>query len=144
MRSYSLEEAVKLYSKPLENGCIAWTGNITSGGYARYKQQRIHKVLYELKNGKVPDDHVLHHKCNNKGCINIDHLEPVPADNHPGSCVDGHKDATHCPQGHEYNSTNTRYYQHKNGSVSRSCRTCHKINERGRRRSLRGYRPFDL
>lgn len=36
---------------------------------------QISRFLYEMHNGKIPNGLVIRHKCDNPGCIRIDHLE---------------------------------------------------------------------
>lgn len=84
----------------------------------------VHKYLYELQYSRVPIGLVLDHLCNNKNCINIEHLEVVTYSiNTQRGFTRGrnHKNSlkTHCPQGHEYTKENTTIF--KNG---RLCKTC--------------------
>jgi hypothetical protein len=47
-------------------------GYITAG---RGHRRPAHVVAWEAINGPVPDGGVVHHGCENKGCVNPDHLE---------------------------------------------------------------------
>lgn len=39
-----------------------------------YKILTMSRYLYEKVKGKIPKGLILRHKCDNKGCINLDHL----------------------------------------------------------------------
>lgn len=41
-----------------------------------------HRVEWEAVNGPIPKDYELHHKCENRGCVNPDHLQPVHESKH--------------------------------------------------------------
>lgn len=68
-------------------GCIHWTGSYARSGYGVYwigGQYRLsHRVSLELKLGReIGKDKYALHKCNNKACINPDHLyEGSPSEN---------------------------------------------------------------
>ncbi len=50
--------------------------------WAEGRSQNMHKVLYEESHGKLETGLVVRHKCDNRICINLDHLEPgTPKDN---------------------------------------------------------------
>jgi hypothetical protein len=51
----------------------------TDNGYIRVsrggKLHMLHRYLFEQANGKIPDNMVVRHKCDNPSCINLEHLE---------------------------------------------------------------------
>ncbi len=73
-------------------GCWEWTGTICGVvnkkyGVIRdnYKQKKAHRVSYELHKGAIPNGKIIRHICDNKLCVNPDHLEI-------GSVSDNNKD----------------------------------------------------
>jgi hypothetical protein len=44
--------------------------------------QKAHRVYYERSKGKIPDGAEIHHKCENSGCVNPDHMEPLTRAEH--------------------------------------------------------------
>ena len=64
----------------LENGCIKCISHCTDkDGYVRImyngKHDRLFRVLYQQKYGKIPKGLVLRHLCNNAWCVNVEHLK---------------------------------------------------------------------
>jgi len=62
-----------------ESGCLLWTATMSSDGYGAFhlkgKQIRAHRFAWELKYGSIPEGYVVHHRCNNRVCVNVKHLE---------------------------------------------------------------------
>lgn len=68
--------------------CWQWTG-ASSKGYGYFvvesrqgdKPQwgmKAHRFAWLLLVGSIPDGFTIDHLCHNRGCVNPDHLEPVP------------------------------------------------------------------
>jgi hypothetical protein len=59
--------------------CWFWKGSYNGAGYAVVsignEMQYVHRIVYEHHHGPIPDGLVINHKCENRGCVNIGHLE---------------------------------------------------------------------
>lgn len=123
------------------NECLMWTKTKTRGYGRLYyagKDTLVHRIVYELNYGKIPDKMQIHHLCENKACINIKHLVCVSAADHRNFYHSEHmikiaKKAryldslkTHCKHGHEFTKENIWW---RNGKI-RACKTCNKIRQR--------------
>lgn len=130
------------------NGCWLWNGYLNNKGYGKIsvncKPAYAHRFAYERFWGLIPEDKELDHLCRNHACVNPFHLEVVTTQvnclrgNSPASIA--HRKARerpHCIHGHPWTSENT--YCRKSGQ--KSCRTCHREQERIAKRRRNGQNP---
>lgn len=77
-RASTTREAFDLRTQWDENGCLVWTGALSSSGYGnvyfRGSNWNAHRLAWTLVNGEVPGDLDVNHKCWNKACVNVEHL----------------------------------------------------------------------
>jgi DNA-binding CsgD family transcriptional regulator len=61
--------------------CHLWKGSTDLNGYGKLnvggETRGAHRLAYEWEHGDIPDGLMIDHKCNNKGCVNPDHLRLV-------------------------------------------------------------------
>lgn len=110
------------------NQCIEWKGDTHETGYGivwvNGRAIRVHRIVYTAKHGDIPEGFVVHHKCGNRLCININHLESMPDSLHKSISNNHYKNVTHCIHGHEFTVENTRTYLDAKKRVHRYCLIC--------------------
>ena len=73
-----------------KTGCLLWQGALNFNGYSETSMTdpeginktgrvylRVHRMVYDVMKGGIPEDAVIHHTCGVRHCINPDHLEAV-------------------------------------------------------------------
>lgn len=111
------------------SGCWNFTSSIsrTNNGrfYYNYKCWDAYVIGYILLGGEIPKGYLLHHICENRLCVNPEHLMPVTRVEHQADLSPTHlayinKHKTHCKRGHPYTEENLV----KGNIKGRSCRIC--------------------
>ena len=115
--------------------CWNWNADTIHNGYGRIrvagKKKLAHRVSYELAFGPISKGEGYHgtcvlHKCDNRRCVNPEHLEPVTQRENllRGETTMPARNVlkTHCPRGHPYTPDNLLPNRLKQGD--RVCRTC--------------------
>lgn len=108
--------------------CMLWAGYTTPNGYAsvtikvggKWTTAVLHRQLYLVEKGDIPDGYVLDHLCSTRLCINTDHLEPVTNAENLKRGVRPSPYGTHCNNDHDLSIIG--YYTDKRGS--KSCKQC--------------------
>jgi group I intron endonuclease len=70
------KEIDKLLKKTIKDGdCLLWTGPVCKDGYGEINHLKVHRIIFHNTKEKILPGNIILHKCNNKLCVNIEHLE---------------------------------------------------------------------
>lgn len=128
----------RFHSKVIDNGsCKEWSGYISSKGYGRINLSKgienkvalAHRVAWELVHGPIPNGIFVCHKCDNRKCVNVDHLflgtntDNMRDASNKGRVKNQNIDKTHCNSGHPLEGKNL-YLVKTNRSKTGFSRIC--------------------
>src|SRR5687767_12328790 len=108
--------------------CWLWTGYVAPHGYGRVryqgKQYGVHRLMYALLVGPIPEGLQLDHLCRVRHCCRPEHLEPVTGRENVLRGVTlpaANARKTRCPQGHPLDAV---------AAGDRRCSTCRREQAR--------------
>ncbi len=138
--------------KTAANGCWEWRSGIRGNGYGAFfthlieegrKCHGAHRFSWELECGPIPKGLWVLHKCDNRICVNPEHLflgdrtdNMRDAAKKGRICTIGKSRMTHCHRGHEFSPENTRFTRQGH----RRCKTCADILDSARGRKAASIR----
>lgn len=110
-QGFSLKDRILFHVVRIpESCCWHWGGKLDKEGYGKtwdgFKERRAHKMSYEVFVGPVADGMDLHHKCEQRECVNPSHLSQVTRSAHAkmastsAAAINAQKKACKC--GREY------------------------------------------
>ena len=131
-------------NKETPSGCWEWKNSVKGNGYGQFfthfesegrKCLSAHRFVWSLVNGPIPDGLWVLHKCDNRICVNPDHLflgdrrdNMLDCAAKGRVCTIGKSRITHCKNGHEFTPENTKITT----LGHRKCRSCVVINNANR------------
>lgn len=117
---------------PYESPCKLWDKALSPKGYGVCRHGNVmrlaHTVAYEIRFGAIPPGFDVHHQCNNRSCINTDHLIAIPHSDNVKYSKGWSLNPDNiwvCKRGHLI--TDFNIIQRK---TSIKCRTCHNLRRR--------------
>jgi hypothetical protein len=103
-RGRPIAERIAEKAKPVESGCHEWQGCLLPNGYGQVhlkgKTVLAHRAAYEVANGPIPDGLFVLHSCDNRKCVNPDHLSVGTRDDNAADMVSKLRQAHGTKNGH--------------------------------------------
>lgn len=132
--------AAEYYKEALEencipepnSGCLFWLGAL-SGGYGTIDSYLVHRLVYVLNYGNIPEGRDIHHTCKTKSCLELRHLTAWTPSWHKLQHVNSGRGNV-CKHGHDLDTHGAWRYEYRRDKRLR-CMECERI--RARRAYLR-------
>jgi hypothetical protein len=85
-RATDLEVLFRFVPERPPGECWLWEGHVTPFGYGGLSRDGVawvaHRWVFETRRGEIPDGYDLHHLCEQRLCVNPDHLVPLSRQEH--------------------------------------------------------------
>jgi len=123
MRGESLVAKLERLTIPEPNtGCLLWLGSMNYKGYGTLRGSLAHRVFYADAHGPIPPGLEINHRCQQRSCVNVTHLEAVT---HTANIAYSVVKRTHCKRGHELSGDNLFVYPSTSPQAgARRCWAC--------------------
>lgn len=112
-----------------ERGCWEWRGKKNDSGYGlinaprlALESPRVHRLMWAMHNGPIPEGAVVRHRCDNPPCVNPDHLEIGTHDQNMQDMVDRKRSRAYATGRYDGLCVNGRHDVTIPGSLKRASR----------------------
>lgn len=114
------------------SGCIEWIAAKYPNGYGCFKiegrTQGAHRIAWKLANGEIPKGLLICHRCDNRLCVNVDHLFLGDGKDNMKDCRD--KGRLVLPTIRKLPEDHGTSYSYRRGCRCTSCKNAYKIVRR--------------
>ena len=112
-----------------DSGCWEWSGGLSDQGYGKVgwrdsPEEKAHRLSYIIYVGPIRQGLVVRHKCDNRCCVNPEHLElGTQADNAADMALRDRAKRETCIKGHPFSESRLVHRSNRR-FPERVCRVC--------------------